>query len=143
MSRPPGFTEDEAWARARELLTDINPSAKPATLRANQLDGGQLQVGPCAQQLAASHSYMCVQLVKRLQQGSSSRAAPAAAWLLVKLDPACCFTAIWQQCPAAAAVVQGTARTHTVRLLMSAVFVPTVCSLCGPGSVRLGLDGMS
>lgn len=48
MSRPPGFTADEAWARALELLVDVNPasaSAKPAALKAQQLQSGELQVG--------------------------------------------------------------------------------------------------
>jgi hypothetical protein len=45
VSRPPGFSEEEAWARARQLLTDVAPAAKPAVLRATQQPTGELQVG--------------------------------------------------------------------------------------------------
>lgn len=45
VTRPPGFSEDEAWVRARELLTDIHPAAKPAALAATELQpSGELQV---------------------------------------------------------------------------------------------------
>jgi hypothetical protein len=47
-SKPPGFSEDEAWARTAQLLAKDDASiSRPAALAITEADNGDLQVRVC------------------------------------------------------------------------------------------------